>query len=159
MGDCIDGVVPADQFQDQCEVKWITPEGTHGAFTQDFQGTADLVRGLEWPNGFTLTETAVSMVHSMVSYSRPDAPTVAVFITDGVPTFGPYLTSQAVEQLKSVARVMWMPVTNNVPMELVEKWASHPVHQNIIAFHDFNELSEPSVISTVIADMCPQVSA
>merc|ERR1711924_298842 len=71
--------------------------------------------------------------------------------TDGMPT-NPYKVNVASKAVKKSARLIWVPVGSNAPLEMIEKkkWASMPVEQNIVPVKDFKELEKPGIVSKIV---------
>jgi len=126
-------------------------------FTADMGAAANVIRGLTWPAKTTFTSGALMTAKSELALGRKDANSVVMVITDGRP-LNPGRTAKASEVLRKSARLMWVPVTTNVPIEEVNMWASTPTVENVIQVGDFEALSDPETITSIIADMCPNLN-
>jgi len=125
-------------------------------FTADMSEAANVISGLVWPAKTTLTSQALMTAKSELSLGRKDASSVVVVVTDGRP-LNPQRTEKASSDLKKSARLMWIPVGQNVPIESMEAWATKPVSENVIPVNHFEALSDPDTINAILADMCPKV--
>ena len=65
------------------------------------------------------------------------------------------LSEQAAAKLATKARVVWVPVGPNAPYEMIEKLASLPKSENIIAIDDFAKMGWAFFANKVIAQTCP----
>jgi len=145
---CMDG--EQDALED-CGISWVSH------FTTDTEALAAQVAGLAWPAASTFTSMALATAEADLQQGRADASTIIIVVTDGRP-LSTSRTFEAARDLREKARVMWVPVGPNCPMEDMESWASEPVHDNMIELTDFAALEDPESISAIIADACPQVS-
>merc|ERR1719502_444227 len=135
----------------ECGISWVSH------FTTDTEALASQVAGLEWPAASTFTSMALATAEADLQQGRADASTIIIVVTDGRP-LSTSRTFEAARDLREKARVMWVPVGPNCPIEDMESWASEPVHDNMIELTDFAALEDPESISAIIADACPQVS-
>jgi len=70
----------------------------------------------------------------------------------------PLLTTEAVRKLhKKKTRVMWVPVTRYATLRDIRRWASLPIHENVIHIGGFKYENRSQDLNTMIADICPQV--
>merc|ERR1719263_2568074 len=97
-----------------CKIKMITH------FTKDMKKVKDLISGLEWPQGSTLTSLALQTAKAELSLGRKDAKSVAVVITDGRP-LSYRNTGIASKNLRKSARLVWVPVTKYAPLKQIKK--------------------------------------
>jgi len=67
----------------------------------------------------------------------------------------PRRTTRAAYDLQKQARLIWVPVGGNAPKEQLEKWASSPADQNVVRVAEFEQMTQPSVITEIISDICP----
>jgi len=125
-------------------------------FTADMQEASTVINKLNWPATTTFTSQALMTAHSEFSLGRKEANSVVIVITDGRP-LNPARTGEAALELRKSARLIFVPVTSNVPMEDVKKWASKPASENVIQVDDFATLADPATITSIIADMCPEL--
>merc|ERR1712000_254313 len=112
-----------------------------------------IIENLEWPGRTTLTSAALAMAESELAYSRRDASSVVVVVTDGIP-MSEDATYWAAYSLRQKARVMFIPVTKHAPISQIVWWASEPLRDNIIEVEDFLALEQPDVIDRIILDIC-----
>jgi len=146
---CMDGTMNSVELQ--CGIKWVSH------FTTDTDALATEVGNLAWPAASTFTSMALAIAEADLRNGREDAAAVVIVVTDGRPLSNE-MTFQASRDLRDKARLMWVPVGPNCPMEDMEGWASLPVHDNMIELTDFAALEDPESISAIISDACPQVS-
>jgi len=125
-------------------------------FTADMKEAATVIKNLNWPATTTLTSQVLATAQSELSLGRKEANSLVIVITDGRP-LNPMRTGEMATKLKESSRLMFVPVTNNVPLEDVKKWASTPASENVIQVADFTTLADPSTITTLIANMCPKL--
>jgi len=125
-------------------------------FTVDMDAAATVVSGLAWPATTTLTSQALLAAKTELTLGRKDANSVVIVVTDGKP-LNSGRTGEAAKQVKAGSRLMWVPVTRNVNIDDIKRWASWPVHENVVEVDDFLTLADPKTIQNVVADMCPKV--
>jgi hypothetical protein len=135
-------------LKDDCKINMVSH------FTKDLGTLQTTIRGLVWPKGSTLTSLALGAAKSELSLGRKDAKSVVIVITDGKP-LSIRKTTLASRELRKAARLMWVPVTRFAPLASIKKWATRRWEENIVPVKDFDQLTQPSVINSVIADMCP----
>jgi hypothetical protein len=134
---------------DKCGIKTVTH------MTADLDKVEQLVSGLEWPHGSTLTSLALMTAKAELALGRGDAPAVVVVFTDGRP-LSYRKTGIAARTIRKVARLMWVPVTRFAPLKKIKKWATRRWQENVVKVDDFETLKKPIVITHLIADMCPK---
>jgi hypothetical protein len=134
---------------DECGIKTVTH------LTADLDKVEQLVSGLEWPHGSTLTSLALMTAKAELALGRGDAPAVVVVFTDGRP-LSFRKTGIAAHTIRKAARLMWVPVTRFAPLKQIKKWATRRWQENVVKVDDFETLKQPSVITHIIADMCPE---
>merc|ERR1719379_3094352 len=139
-----------NSIEEDCGIKWVSH------YTTDTDALAAQVAGLEFPAASTFTSMALATAEADLRNGRPDAAAVVIVVTDGRP-LSSQRTFQAAMSLRDKARLMWVPVGPNCPIEDMEGWASLPVRDNMIELSDFGVLESPEAISSIIADACPMV--
>jgi hypothetical protein len=132
-----------------CGIKTVTH------FTRDLTKVDQLVSGLTWPMGSTLTSLALMTAKAEMSLGRQDVHTMVVVITDGRP-LSYRKTTMASRKIRKSARLVWVPVTRFAPLRWVKKWATRRWQENVVQVDDFKQLQTPDVITHVIADICPK---
>merc|ERR1719333_904923 len=132
-----------------CNIKTVTH------LTSDMSKVKELIGGLTWPQGSTLTSLALMTAKSELTLGRKDAKSIVVVITDGRP-LSYRATRLASKALRKTARLVWVPVTRYAPLNKIKKWATRRWQENVVQVDSFEELEEPSVITQIIADMCPK---
>jgi hypothetical protein len=140
----------APDLEKDCKMLWAT------RFTTDLEKAQEDVKAMKWQKGQTLTSMALSTLGTELMSGRRDASPVVLVITDGRPA-SPERTFQASKKLRDKARVMWVPVTTYAPTDMINDWASVPVHNNVIQVPDFETFALKTTISGLISDICPQV--
>lgn len=146
--DCLGYTDATPNMETDCNVKWVQ------RLSPDTKGAAGIIENLEWPGRTTLTSAALAMAESELAYSRRDASSVVVVVTDGIP-MSEDATYWAAYSLRQKARVMFIPVTKHAPISQIVWWASEPLRDNIIEVEDFLALEQPDVIDRIILDICP----
>jgi len=151
---CTQGPAPGEAQPDlgeDCGVSWVSH------LSEDPQSVAAMIPSLEWPEATTLTSTALMTADAELRGARPDARSVVIVITDGKP-MSPLATGDAAARLRQRARLMWVPVTRYAPLDLIRGWATRPVHENVVQIDDFETLSRPSTISSLVSSICQEVA-
>jgi hypothetical protein len=133
---------------DFCGIKTVT------SFTNDMTQATALVDALTWPQGSTLTSLALMTAKGMLNLGRQNIHSVVVVITDGRP-MSYRKTTIASHEIRKMARLIWVPVTNFAPLSEIKTWATRRWQENVVQVDDFVTLAKGEVITHVIADMCP----
>merc|ERR1719198_104689 len=135
-------------LETDCKIKTVTH------FTHDMGAVKTLIKDLKWPEGSTLTSLALMTAKSEMQLGEKDSTSVVVVITDGRPLSyrNTWLASRSV---RKVARLLWVPVTEYAPLQFLKWCATRRWQENIVQVGDFNELQDPSVVTRIIADICP----
>lgn len=126
-------------------------------FSDNIAEVKSKVAGLEWPKGSTLTSLALAAAKSELNLGRKNARSVVVVITDGRP-MSYRKTNLASRDLRKSARLVWVPVTQFAPLAKIKEWATRRWQENVIPIKDFDELAKPAAVSSMISDICPQVT-
>mmetsp|Transcript_44201 Transcript_44201/g.70016 ORF Transcript_44201/g.70016 Transcript_44201/m.70016 type:complete len:859 (-) Transcript_44201:172-2748(-) len=124
-------------------------------FTDDLKKIDQLVAGLDWPMGSTLTSLALMTAKAEMSLGRADEHSIVVLFTDGRP-LSYRKTTQAARAIRKVARLVWVPVTKYAPLKQIKKWATRRWQENVIKVDNFGDLKKPEVVTHIIADICPK---
>lgn len=132
-----------------CGIKMITH------FTKDLKKVKELINGLSWPKGSTLTSLALVTAKAELALGRKSAQSVAIVFTDGRP-LSYRKTEMASESLRKAARLVWVPVTKYAPLAKIKKWATRRWQENVVRVSSFKKLEDPEVITHIIADICPK---
>jgi len=141
---------PVD-VQKDCNIKTVTH------FTDDLKKIVNLINGLTWPKGSTLTSLALINAEAELALGRKDAPAVIVVFTDGRP-LSYRKTGMAAKKVRKVARLLWVAITEFAPLKYIKKWATRRWQENVVKVDDFGQLKQPDVINHIIADICPKKS-
>ena len=136
---------------EDCGIVWVKH------FTNNTLEAVEAVDALKFPAATTLTSVALAEADAELMYGRESANSVVVVVTDGLP-LSPESTEEAAAKLATKARVVWVPVGPNAPYEMIEKLASLPKSENIIALDDFAKLGYPYFVNKLIAQTCPSLT-
>merc|ERR1719191_1355259 len=128
---------------EECGIEWVSH------FTMETEALASQVAGLQFPAASTFTSMALATAEADLRNGRADAESIVIGITDGRP-LSTTRTFAAAESIRQKARLMWVPVGNEVPSEDMETWASLPVRDNMIVVEDFDALVESEELTTKI---------
>jgi len=125
-------------------------------FTTDLKHVKDLVNGLKWPRGGTMTSLALLTAKAELTLGRQTGAHANVIVfTDGHP-YSPRKTTAASKKVREVARLLWVPVTKYAPRAQIKKWATNRWQENTVFVPTFKALKDPEVITHIIADICPK---
>jgi len=131
-----------------CNIKTITH------FTEDMKKVKQLITGLVWPQGSTLTSLALLTAKAELSLGRKNAKSNVVVFTDGRP-LSYRATETASRMLRESARLVWVPVTQYAPLASIKEWATRRWQENVVQVDSFKKLEKPDVITHIIANICP----
>jgi hypothetical protein len=134
---------------EDCGIKTVTH------YTTDLAKVDQLVTGLTWPMGSTLTSLALMTAEAEMTLGRADVHTLVVVITDGRP-LSYRKTGLASRSIRKKARLLWVPVTRYAPLKYIKEWATRRWKENVVKVDDFEALKTPDVITHIIADICPK---
>merc|ERR1719327_699395 len=123
-------------------------------FTKDMKKVKQLITGLDWPRGSTLTSLALLTAQAELSMGRKDAKSVVVVITDGRP-LSYRNTYYASKNVRKSARLVWVPVTRYAPLKSIKSWATRRWQENVVQVKTFKDLEKPDMVNHVIANICP----
>merc|ERR1719163_1488854 len=135
-----------------CNIKSVTH------FTTDMKKVKQLVTGLTWPRGSTLTSLALLTAKAELNLGRKDAQSIVVVITDGRP-LSYRATYYASRSVRKSARLVWVPVTRYAPLRSIRRWATRRWQENVVPVRNFAALQKPDVVTHVIANICPTKSS
>jgi len=132
-----------------CKIKMVTH------FTQDLKKVKQLIDGLEWPQGSTLTSLALMAAKAELSLGNKDSLANVIVFTDGRPLSfrNTYIASRSI---RKSARLVWVAVTKFAPLKKIKKWATRRWQENVVTVKSFADFQRPSTIAHVIADICPK---
>jgi len=142
-----DSAEPVD-LETTCKIKTVTH------FTTDMSKVKELIGGLTWPQGSTLTSLALMTAKNELSLGRKDAKSIVVVITDGRP-MSYRATRLASKALRKTARLVWVPVTRYAPLKKIKKWATRRWEENVVVVETFEDLETPDPVNHILADICP----
>jgi len=133
---------------EKCGIKTVTH------FTDDMKKVDDLVKGLDYPKGGTLTSMALATAKAELSLGRKSAQSVVVVLTDGRP-YSTRKTLAASTQLRKTARLIWVAITTHAPLAFLKSCATRRWQENIVVVKTFEQLKTADPINQLIANMCP----
>jgi len=134
-----------------CGIKTVTH------FTSDLPKVKELITGLEWPHGSTLTSLALMTAKAELSLGRKNAKSNVVVFTDGRPLFY-RRTATASRLVRKSARLLWVPVTRYAPAKFIKKWATRRWEENVVFVKSFKDLEKPDAITHIVANICPKTN-
>jgi len=123
-------------------------------FTEDLKKVRQMILGLEWPKGSTLTSLALMTAKAELQLGRKDAHSNVIIFTDGRP-LSFRKTALASKAVRKSARLVWVPVTQFAPLKKIKKWATRRWQENVVFVKDFAQLEKPYIITHVVANICP----
>merc|ERR1719394_231021 len=126
-----------------CGMKWVSH------FTNDTASLSTKVSALEWPESTTMTSLALGQAESELVKGNEDAQSVVILITDGYP-MSRRNTNSAAAKLRESAKVLYVPVGNSAPRDLIEEMASEPKEDHIIDAHTFSALNHPFTLNKIV---------
>jgi len=147
---CLDPNANAD-LDKECNIKWIS------SFTNDTFALSKLAYMAKWPKGGTLTSMALAEAEAMIPYGREDAETLIVVVTDGKP-WSNSRTTDAANRLKKKAKLVWVPVGANAPLNLVQELASKPKEDHVVQIDNLKKLRTKTYINKILLNACSKLS-
>jgi len=135
---------------EECGLKTVTH------FTRDMKKLKQLITGLEWPQGSTLTSLALMKAKAELALGRKDSKANVIVITDGRP-LSYRKTTIASKLVRKQARLLWIPVTKFAPLKWVKLWATRRWQENVVKVNSFKKLASPEPITHLMADICPDL--
>jgi hypothetical protein len=139
------GTVDVEGF---CKIKTVTH------FTENLAKVKQLITGLDWPKGSTLTSVALMTAKAEMQLGRKGLPSTVIAITDGKP-MSPRKTGIASRKVRMGSRLLWVPVTKYAPLKRIKRWATRRWEENVVVVRGFGELEKPEVVTHIVADICP----
>jgi len=143
-------------LEGQCGIKQISH------LTSDFGELKRKLHQTAFPRRSTLTSVALGIAEQEIKYGRAGAAPVVVVVTDGEP-ISVMQTVDAAHKLQSVAKVIWVAIGGEAPVEMIEHVAQLPKHEHIIHVGSFYELREAEAFNTlineVVTKVCPQAGS
>jgi len=131
-----------------CAIKTVTH------FTDDMKKVKNLINGLTWPKGSTLTSLALLTAKAELSLGRKDARSNVIVFTDGRP-LSFRNTGIASRIVRKTARLVWVPVTKYAPLKKIKQWATRRWQENVVQVPTFKALEKPDVVNHIVANICP----
>jgi len=134
-----------------CGIKTVTH------FTTDMPKVKQLIAGLKWPRGSTLTSLALMTAKAELGLGRSTERSRVVILTDGRP-LSYRATKMASRAVRKVARLVWVPVTKYAPLKAIKKWATRKWQENVVKINSFESLEKAESVTHIIADICPKAN-
>lgn len=134
-----------------CGIKMVTH------FTEDMKKVKNLINGLDWPQGSTLTSLALMTAKAELALGRKDSKAVMVVITDGRP-LSFRNTELAAKAVRKAARLVWVPVTKFAPLKKIKSWATRRWQENVVLVKEKEDLGKAETVTHIVADICPKVN-
>merc|ERR1740127_300245 len=135
-----------------CKIKTVTH------FTEDLKKVKNLIVGLTWPQGSTLTSLALLTAKAELALGRKTAQSNIIVFTDGRP-LSFRKTGVASKMVRKSARLVWVPVTRYAPLKWIKKWATRRWQENVVVVKSFKKLEKPDVVTHIVANICPKGSS
>jgi len=126
-------------------------------FTEDMAKVTNLINGLTWPKGSTLTSLALMTAKDELALGRKNSLSNVIVFTDGRP-LSYRKTGMASKKVRKSARLVWVPVTRYAPLASIKKWATRRWQENVVTVSSFKDLAKPNVVTHIIANICPSIS-
>jgi len=125
-------------------------------FTSDEPALLKALDDSAYPALTTFTSYALHAAKDELKLGSPDAQSVVLLFTDGIPN-DPKSTAHAATELKKTSRLIIVPVTQHAPLEQIQTWATQP--EDVISVTDFEQLDTQLIINDIISTTCPNVTA
>jgi len=133
----------------QCGIEWVSH------FSNDTQALNASAQAMDWPQSTTLTSVALGQAEAELVHGREDAQSVVVVITDGVPMSQRNTRSASMKLIDQGVKMLWVPVGNKAPLDLIKELASLPVDEHVIQIGSFSELGTQTTIDDIVSSICP----
>merc|ERR1719478_1911920 len=134
---------------EKCGIKMVTH------FTEDMKKVKQLITGLDFPKGGSLTSLALLTAKAELALGRKDAKSNVIVFTAGRP-LSYRKTEIASKDLRKSARLVWVPVSANAPLKHIKQWATRRWQENVISVKGMARLKNPEVITHIVANICPK---
>jgi len=133
---------------EKCGIKTVTH------FTDDLKKIKQLILGLDYPKGSTLTSLALATAKAEFSLGRKNAKSVTIVFTDGRP-MSYRKTTVAAHDLRKTSRLIWVPITKRAPLAFIKKVATRRWQENVVLATSYKKLKQAATMTQLIANMCP----
>jgi len=124
-------------------------------FSGDTAALIDLLTAAQFPARGTYTTHALRAAKTELGLGQADAASTVVVMTDGHPA-DRHGTGAASEEVKKMARLVYVPVTKYAPLQDIKKWATN--EDAIVSVNNFNDLDKQEIINRITASSCAEVS-
>lgn len=138
-------------MKEDCGIEWISH------LTSNTADLADTAEDMGWPASTTMTSVALGEAEGELTSGREDANSVVIVITDGKP-MSQRNTRAAAEALQEKAKLIWVPVGREAPIELIEELASKPEKDHVKMINEFADMTDTDFINWIVTSTCPVVS-
>lgn len=135
-----------------CKIKTVSH------FTMDLKKLKQKITQLEFPKGGALTSLALLGAKAELGLGRKSAQSIVIVLSAGRP-LSYRKTAMAATSVRKSARLVWVPVGANAPLKDIKKWATRRWQENVIQVDSMEKLKNPSVITHIVANICPKRSA
>jgi len=154
VGKALDRSKLGEQHMKVGVVQFGSTASVEADLSADAAATKTKVNAMTWQKSNTNTAEALAVARDVLTQGRQEAPSVAVVITDGMPT-SKYLTATAVSRVhKRAIRLLFVTVGNGVNKRVMKQWASWPPKENVVSVPSFKELDE-KLVTKILANICP----
>jgi len=123
-------------------------------FTNEYKKLNDLLTGLEWPKGGTLTSLALLKAKSELALGRPDSHSIVVCFTAGGP-LSYRKTQLAARSLRKSARLLWVPISKHTPLKFFKQAATRRWQENLVPVEEVEHLGNAETVTHIVANICP----
>lgn len=145
-------------METDCYIKWITRH------SNNFSDIADKILDMPYWSRTTFTSLALTMAQQDFSQGRPEAASVVVVLTDGVPNSQMY-TGQAAHKVKfdeegnQKGTLVFVPIGSfsSAQIQHFNSWASYPAKDHVVEVGKFDQLGLTATINKIVTDFCTDV--
>jgi len=139
---------------EDCGMIWVS------RYEDKMSDVGPAIDKVTWPAGSTYTSMALAEATAQLVEGRPNAETVVIVVTDGVPA-SPLRTTKASNDIKEKARLIWVPVATATPaaLESMKGWASVPWQDNVMEIDTLAVMDTTGKLNRLISMFCPGLIA
>lgn len=128
------------------------------ALTADKAEFSEGLAAITWQPSETNMGEALAVAGDMLEHhGRVRTQPVIVVITDGMPMSAYILSTEADKLRQRGVRLTFVLVGPGVSRRAVERWASWPAQENVVAAHSFAALREEAMVTALLANLCPSL--
>jgi len=144
---------PVEDFEDTCKIKTVVHFGEHDQDKTHIDTVKEKIDAVVWPKGGTLTSLALMAAEAEFMTGNSSAPPIVIVFTDGKP-LSVRKTKAAAREIRKKGRLVWVPITEEAPIDSIKKWATRRWEENVVPVPDFDDLLEPDSVNHILADVC-----